>query len=57
MKLGYVLATAAWASTFALSWLMVLGVVEMWPAGGFLAFFFLLAALVSMVLWSPGKKE
>jgi len=54
---GYALAVGAWASTFALAWLMILGIVAMWPPGAFLVFFFLVAAMTSMVLWSPAGKR
>lgn len=54
---GYALAAGAWASTFALAWLMILGIVAMWPPGAFLVFFFLIAAMTSMLLWSPAGKR
>jgi len=54
---GYALAVGAWVSTFALAWLMILGIVAMWPPGAFLVFFFLVAAMTSMVLWSPAGKR
>ena len=51
------MAVGAWVSTFALAWLMILGIVAMWPPGAFLVFFFLVAAMTSMVLWSPAGKR
>jgi len=56
VKASYILAGASWVSVFALSWLIVLEQVGIWPAGGFLAFFFAIAAITSMVIWSPASK-
>lgn len=54
---GYALAVGSWTSTFALAWLMILEVVTMWPPGAFLAFFFLVAAMTSVILWSPAASK
>jgi len=51
VKASYILAGASWVSVFALSWLIVLEQVGIWPAGMFLAFFFAIAAITSMVIY------
>ncbi len=54
---GRALAAIAWVSTFALAWLMAIESVPAWPAGLFLAFFFVIAVIPSMLIWSDGQKN
>ena len=50
MKLGRILATASWTSTFMLIWLTIAEVVKGREVIGFLIFFFCLAVVVSAVI-------
>ena len=54
MKLGHILATASWTSTFVLIWLTIAKVVEGREVIGFLIFFFCLAVVVSAVTAQRG---